>query len=73
VTLDFVRIDPWNANVGVVVARVSLAFDAASDLVVTLMQQLQVWATAALSDAGEDGNGQTHHHRPTDPDADPPA
>jgi hypothetical protein len=72
VTLDFVRVDPWNANVGVVVARVSLALDAANDLAVDLAQQLQAWATAALSDSGKDGNGQTHYP-PEGPGAEPSA
>jgi hypothetical protein len=72
VTLDFVRLDPWNANAGVVVARISLAFAAASDLAVNLAQQLQGWATAALSDSGKDGNGQTHQP-PEGPGAEPSA
>lgn len=71
VTLDFVRMDPWDpAAHGVVVARVALAFEAANDLAVSLASELQAWALAAMSDSGEDGNGQTLH-RPEDPDTDP--
>jgi Protein of unknown function (DUF3467) len=69
-TIDFVRIDPHDAQAGVVVARVSLSFDAASDLARDLGEDLRIWASEVV-EKREGGDGAKHHRPDSPPERDP--